>query len=426
MRGLIENNFSSFEEGFGQNGLKNFSTLLGPGNYGYEDFDNVENDSYMWAYGCGGGTFTSAGGISTSANLAADSVQAVFTMLFGSYFGDWDSQNNFLRSALGSGTILSCTWSARPNWQYHPMGMGFNLGYCALLSQNNPGFIYSPGFGNRQIHVGLMGDPGLRMHIVAPPGPINIIESVGNATLNWVSSPDAVLGYYIYRKTSDIESYQLLNTEYIESTSFIDSCLELNKTYDYLVRAVELVESPSGSFFALSVGSKASQLITTNSLPMANFNVNVDLNMIEISNTSENADNYFWDLGENGVSTEENPGIFSNIDAGEYSITLIAENKCGTDTLIQNFIISSLQEFPLAQAKIFPNPADQLLSITFENLISSYQLTIYNQNGKMQDFIKGENTRYVEISTADLPNGFYILQGILDGKVIHVTFQIIH
>ena len=56
--------------------------------------------------------------------MAVDSLQSVFTFLFGSYFGDWDSPDNFLRAALASGTILSNAWSGRPLWSMHYMAMG--------------------------------------------------------------------------------------------------------------------------------------------------------------------------------------------------------------------------------------------------------------------------------------------------------------
>jgi hypothetical protein len=49
----------------------------------------------------GDGTYTSAA-TNTTAQLAASDPRVVFTMWFGSYFGDWDSHNNFLRATLGT------------------------------------------------------------------------------------------------------------------------------------------------------------------------------------------------------------------------------------------------------------------------------------------------------------------------------------
>lgn len=426
MRGLIENNFSSYDEGFGQNGLKNFSTLLGPGNYSYADFDNVENDSYIWAYGCGGGTYTSAGGISSSANLAADSVQAVFTMLFGSYFGDWDSQNNFMRSALGSGTILSCSWAARPNWQFHPMGLGFDLGYCAILSQNNPGFTYSPGFGNRQIHVGLMGDPSLKMRMVAPPDMLSITESNGNALLTWEASPDTVSGYYIYRKTPEASQYQLITDVSQSGLNFIDSCLQKGLEYEYLVRAEKLIQTPSGSYYELSTGIKASQMITTDAFPHAEFTASVNLEELTLTNTSQNATNYFWEIPGVFTSEEEHPGSIEITDPDDYTIYLIAYNACGSDTTEQVFTISGIDESQMENISFRPNPVNHFLFLELDNLYPEIELQVINNQGQLVIFRRMEHAKEIKLDCSDLPNGPYILWVNNGGVNQSIPFAVVH
>ena len=424
MRGLIENNFSGFEEGFGQNGLKNFAPLLGPDNYSYKDFDNVENDSYIWVYGCGGGTYTSAGGISTSANLAADSIESVFTMLFGSYFGDWDSQNNFLRSAIASGTVLSCSWSARPNWQYHPMGMGFNLGHCTLLSHNNPGFSYSPGFGNRQIHVALMGDPTLTMYVVDPVKNLMVSEENGHATVAWEASTDTIEGYYLYRKIGENNTFQLVQNELFTETSFIDSCLTQGQFYEYMVRASKLEITPSGSFHNLSIGVKAGTVILGNAFPVASFDIEVNLEEVILLNSSENADSYFWDFGDNQNSTEMNPShVFEN--PGEFDIVLVASNACGSDTLDQVATISGLQEILWTEVQLYPNPADKQIQLELPASFQQIDIQILNNEGKLIKQISRQNQSSLLISVSDFAEGMYWIYGILDEQYISGSFQVI-
>ena len=192
-RGLIENNFGGFAEGFGQNGLKNFATLVGRDSTRYLDYNTLKTESYLFSYGCGGGNYQGASGIANTQAMATDSFQSVFTFLFGSYFGDWDIQNNFLRAALGSGTILTNAWAGRPNWALHPMGLGETIGYCAKLTQNNASFSYDPGFGNRSVHVTLLGDPTLRMHIIAPPGDLVLAENQEGVQLNWIAPAESDL-----------------------------------------------------------------------------------------------------------------------------------------------------------------------------------------------------------------------------------------
>ncbi|MEL6639421.1 MAG: fibronectin type III domain-containing protein, partial [Bacteroidota bacterium] len=185
-RGLIENNFANFQEGFGQNGLRNFATMFGPDSVFYRDYDRLKTESYLWTYACGGGSHNGAGGISNANSLARDSIQSVFTMHFGSYFGDWDNQNrNYLRSALASGTVLTNAWAARPNWPMYFMAMGLPIGYAAKMAMNNPNNIHDAGFGNRQIHIALMGDPTLRMYVTPAPQQLLISESERAVELQW-------------------------------------------------------------------------------------------------------------------------------------------------------------------------------------------------------------------------------------------------
>ncbi len=188
-RALIENNFAGFTEGFGQNGLRNFSALLSPDSTSYIDFDSCKTQSYIWSYGCGGGTFQSASGISSMTDMASDSVQSVFTMLFGSYFGDFDISNNFLRSALASGTILNNIWAGRPHYTFHPMGMGGTIGECFMLSGNNPGLLYFAGSASKGVHISLMGDPTLRMYLTEfdAPSSLMISDIPNGVELSWTA-----------------------------------------------------------------------------------------------------------------------------------------------------------------------------------------------------------------------------------------------
>jgi hypothetical protein len=101
-RGLVDDNFGYFGgEAFASTGYKNIGPIVGPGNVVANDyFTTMADSNYLWSYGCGGGWFSGAGGIGSTGDFANSHTQSVFTMLFGSYFGDWDSPDNFLRAPL--------------------------------------------------------------------------------------------------------------------------------------------------------------------------------------------------------------------------------------------------------------------------------------------------------------------------------------
>src|SRR5947207_1300089 len=173
-------------EAFAASGYRSLSALLGAsaitslpdkGTW----IPTLQNNNYLWAYGCGAGSYSSIGGLGntgqyqdgTTPEMVQADIKTVFTMLFGSWLGDWDSEDNIMRGVLATQTegLTSC-WSGRPHWFFHHMGIGENIGFCARLTQNNgPSGLYRNQINSAagQIHVALMGDPTLRMHSVAPP-----------------------------------------------------------------------------------------------------------------------------------------------------------------------------------------------------------------------------------------------------------------
>ncbi len=281
-RGLVDDNFqtrSNFTETFASCGYRNFSTFFGPDAVDEVDwFTTLETENYQWAYGTGGGSFTSAGGVGNTGNFASQPVNAVFTMLFGSYFGDWDVRNNFLRAPLCSEpTALTCGWAARPSWFLHHMAMGMPIGYSVRLSQNNNNAyytnLYAQGqswatahFSQRGTHTGLMGDPTLRMHMneVSPPLSLTASQTQDKFTVQLEWEPpiiEKVFQYDILRSESPEGPFYKVNDEPIDGLSYIDDFAG-EGTYYYMVRSLEIVANNSGSFFNHSRGVIAEAVLT--------------------------------------------------------------------------------------------------------------------------------------------------------------------
>ena len=257
-RGLISDNFGYFSgEGFAQNGWRNFAPLVGKDSVHAISFvSSLATSSYQWAYGCGGGTFTSAGGIGATTDFASNPENGIFTMLFGSYFGDWNVQNSFLRAPLCSSTpALTNCWAGRPNWFFHHMALGENIGYGARLTQNNNGVLYQPAnYGAEWVHIALMGDLSLRTDYIKPITSLVITAPLHNgAILNWTASPDAgVIGYYVYRSDSAYGYFQQVSS-LLTATTFHDVTGHNGHKY-YMVRPVKLQSTPSGGYYNLGIG----------------------------------------------------------------------------------------------------------------------------------------------------------------------------
>jgi hypothetical protein len=267
-QGVIEDNFGYIGgEAFAASPFYNFAAMFGDSNVIVKDYlKAITLDTFLWSYGCGGGTLTNAGGIASTSDFVTKKSNTVFTMLFGSWFGDWDNQNNFLRAPLaGDNMTLTNVWNGRPRWNFHHMALGENIGYSTIVTEGDYTnyfrvkdfqFPILANAGDQFVTPALMGDPTLRMHIVAPPTISKIKLSGATAVVSWSKSKDAQEGYYIYRTTD-------LNTPFVRvaSVSATDSvytdAAPLNasgKNY-YMVRAVKLQHSGSGTYYNLSQGS---------------------------------------------------------------------------------------------------------------------------------------------------------------------------
>jgi hypothetical protein len=240
------------------NGWRNFAPFFGAANCSSGDWlTTLNTQSYLWGYGCGAGTYTSCSGVATTSDLAspANDPRVVFTMYFGSYFGDWNVPDNFLRATLATPTYtLTSAWASRPNWMVHHMALGETIGFSTRLTQNTANYALND-FGN-SVHIALMGDPTLRMHPVIPP---SSLTAVGNASsginLNWAASSDTVLGYHVYRAATSAGPFTRRNGSLITGTSYTDSDISgVASTCTYMVRAVKLETSGSGSYYNASQG----------------------------------------------------------------------------------------------------------------------------------------------------------------------------
>jgi PKD repeat protein len=350
-RGIVQNNFGGQPEGFGQNGWKNFTPMFGIGqvhNLPYRT--TLQNESYLWSYGAGPGSSTSAGGITNTGNYNTDSLQTIFTVLFGSYFGDWGYTNNLLRAALASGTTLTNAWAGRPNWMFHHMALGMPIGFSTKLSMDNV-TLYQAGFSARGVHMGLMGDPTLRMHVLSPPQMLTADQIGFDVFLTW-DEVDNAAGYHIYKREGGASEFVRLTDEAVTTTEFYDVCAG-EGTLTYQVRAMELRQSASGSYYNLSsAGRIAIDVDLTGLKAVSDFTANVYFDLLMLTNASANALSSEWTFGNGASSDQFQPDDFLYADPGEYTVCLTSFDACYSDTWCQEITITN--SLPEVEADILP------------------------------------------------------------------------
>jgi hypothetical protein len=262
-KGLIDDNFGAASgEAFAASAWSDFSTFFGDSIIEADYRIETKKQPYLFTYGCGAGSYTSCSGIITTSQFATDTIQQIFTLLFGSYFGDWDAQNDLLRAPLASkeGGLI-CAWSGRPRWHLHHMALGETIGYSTLLTQNNYSIIsdnptgYYDNSSSTFVTINLMGDPTLRLHMHEALQQISATPSADSLTTTITWQPDAnAIAYYV-SKTRSLKDGFTVGTELAANTTSWTDPLPYFGYTKYMVRPIYLEETPSGSYYNLGMGT---------------------------------------------------------------------------------------------------------------------------------------------------------------------------
>lgn len=199
-----------------------------------------EQDDALWSVAYDYGAFQGQHTISQTAQLAAHpAIKIPFYQAFGSYFGDWDNTNNYLRAPLCTQYGLGATYGT---FEAAPFGLGATVGETNRRSLPRP------------VSFNWMGDPTLRLDVVAPPAGIAVRTTASGAELRWGSSPDSVLGYNVYRARAAAGPFALVNSGgIVRANRLIVPGARPGEWF--MVRAVRRELTGSGSYLNLSQGA---------------------------------------------------------------------------------------------------------------------------------------------------------------------------
>lgn len=388
MQALVDDHFgiktyNGITEAFSISGWRNFAALLNFSNIKKGDFfTDTKNDSYIWAYGCGGGKFDYCSGIGSTADFVNQSPRAVFTALYGSRFGDWDSENNFMRAALASiGWILTSCWAGRPHYTFHQMGMGETIGHCVRATQNNlNNSNYYPGLTNRGTHTSLLGDPALRMHIVKPANSLKAAIRVNKTImLRWNPANDSIIGYYVYKLDKPTNKYIRITNSPVAGTYFVDFLPTVGDNY-YMVRSLKLSKVASGSYYNLGQGI----------FDTIFYKQPVPVQITRITRLFKS-------------------GEIAPIDTDH-------ELNTEAEVTREGISITEIDEFT-SETLIYPNPSTGLFNVSFGSKpVELAALKIYNLQGKVLQMETFQNTNTGSFDISTLPKGIYMVAGIIDNK----------
>ncbi len=265
-------------------GLMNADPLVGPARIDSADWTaTLPTQSYLWSYGLLSGNFTAIDNVITTAQAATLDLHTIFSTVEGSLSGDWNHQDDVVRALIGGASYtLGSVWMAC-GLHYHHMGLGETLGYGMKTTMNDrlSGGLYPNPLGSTfsdaqlaSVSLGQMGDPTIRLFPVTPASGAVASVNGQNITVQWTASPDTVAGYYVYRaSTANGPFARVSGATPIAGTAFTDTNVT-GGTYWYMIRAIALTTSGSGSYFNPSEGVVVS--ITTNGNTAPQVNAGID------------------------------------------------------------------------------------------------------------------------------------------------------
>lgn len=316
--GLVDDNLASMTEALSAAGRRAICASFGGANLIDGDF-LTHGSAKLMGVGIGYGSYDSIQGVGTAAAFAAGTINTVFNQNFGSYFGDWDSQNNVMRALIAAnGVSLTTMWGGRPVINLYGMALGRTVGECVQSSMNQGTDAYLQiGYNSKGTHIALMGDPTLRLFPVLPA--TNIVAEItnGTATVTWTASAaSGVVGYNVYRADAAGQAFVLRNTGLVAGNSYADASAPA--TSRYMVKAVILETSKSGTFFNDSCGAiiDATTVVLNDAIAnwkVQHFGANHASNALAADNADADKDGVAnlveYAMGTNPVSATSKSGL---------------------------------------------------------------------------------------------------------------------
>lgn len=229
---------------------------------GWEPPRLVEGDVFattnaaLWGFQFGrSGSDSISDGRHRTAELANGSktVGAAFLLLDGSYLGDFDYADNFLRATLAAqGLGLAAIWQRRLPWRFEHLALGDWLG--SALPRTIEAWDSKYGWGPGRTFMAILGDATLRLFVTAPPSELQAEADGAGVRLRWRPSPEPAARYVVLRSSAGLAgSFENLTPAPLAEPSFTDETPPAGRKL-YQVRALALVTGGSGSFTNCSQG----------------------------------------------------------------------------------------------------------------------------------------------------------------------------
>lgn len=160
-----------------------------------------------------------------------------------------------------------------------------------------------------------------------------------------------------------------------------------------------------------------------NCYPNAIFTLEQKAQKVQFYNFSSGGQTYKWLFGVGSASSTDLNPVFKYPAIGEYDVTLIAFNECGSDTFtfpVSVDEIISVEDVQIPDFRIYPNPATK--NLTIEHGVTNGSMALLDISGKTIWTGKLENT-VDQIDVSDVQAGMYIL--VVKGNQPTITRKLV-
>jgi hypothetical protein len=237
--------------------LKQASRWFGGGTDTLVEADSLRHETRaLWGFHGGNGMPNGIIGTnrvwhrSESMILPAQQPNLGFASFYGSWLVDWEYPDNFMRAFLASDHGLGATWFRaffvnRIELSFEPLGLGETMdrGLVRTFNQN---------LDSDNLYFSFMGDPSLRLQIIAPPEGLRE-NPKRRGHLQWWPADGQTDGYFVYRSENGLNGpWARLTDEPLQQITFMDP--EIRPAALYQVKSVKRTVTGSGSFINLSQG----------------------------------------------------------------------------------------------------------------------------------------------------------------------------
>ena len=123
-----------------------------------------------------------------------------------------------------------------------------------------------------------------------------------------------------------------------------------------------------------------------------------------------------WDFGDGNTTTsyDTQPVYHTYTANGTYTVTMVAQNQCGSDTFTTDVVISDIStpEYPKLSYNLYPNPSTGILNLAFSTVIEeNVQVEIIDITGSIvwSEELSSGKSEY-QLTPSELSSGTYIVR----------------